>query len=424
MSARVVVLRGRTSDRTRRRRARRRRRSASALGAAAAPSMVGDAGAAARRGAATTTCATSRGASPRPAAGRRRRSTPASCPVLLAVGLLDLRWRRCRRSRAREPDARVLWLDAHGDFNTPDDDGAGFLGGMCLAARLRALGRAASARALDPARVVLCDVRDLDAGRARGARPRRRRASCAPAARRRRRARRARLRPPRPRRARPGGDAGAVPGAAAAWRVDGLRALLAEVAGGGASWSASRSPRSRRRDAAEATLVEPDRRRVEPVLPAMSRMRSLVEDLHERRARARLGGGEERIARQHAAGKLTARERIALLIDEGTFTELGIHAQPHFSQRAMDGRDAPADGVITGYGRVDGRMVARLRLRLHGHGRLDGHDRRAQGRAPARARADEARSRSSGCSTPPARASRRRSARCSPARATCSARRS
>ncbi len=87
-------------------------------------------------------------------------------------------------------------------------------------------------------------------------------------------------------------------------------------------------------------------------------LRPLADDLAERRARARLGGGEERIARQHEAGKLTARERIALLIDDGTFTELGIHAQPHHSQRAMDGRDAPADGVITGYGRVDGRMVA------------------------------------------------------------------
>ena len=90
----------------------------------------------------------------------------------------------------------------------------------------------------------------------------------------------------------------------------------------------------------------------------MSRMRSLAEDLAARRAAARLGGGEERIARQHEAGKLTARERIALLIDDGTFTELGIHAQPHFSQRAMDGREAPADGVVTGYGRVDGRLVA------------------------------------------------------------------
>ncbi len=89
-----------------------------------------------------------------------------------------------------------------------------------------------------------------------------------------------------------------------------------------------------------------------------SLLRPLVADLAERRARARLGGGEARIARQHEAGKLTARERIALLVDEGTFTELGIHGRPHFSQRTMDGVQAPADGVITGYGRVDGRTVA------------------------------------------------------------------
>jgi acetyl-CoA carboxylase carboxyltransferase component len=90
----------------------------------------------------------------------------------------------------------------------------------------------------------------------------------------------------------------------------------------------------------------------------VSVLRPLVDDLHERRALARLGGGEEKIAKQHAADKLTARERLALLIDDGTFTELGLHARPHFSQRAMEGRDAPADGVITGYGKVDGRMVA------------------------------------------------------------------
>jgi len=47
-----------------------------------------------------------------------------------------------------------------------------------------------------------------------------------------------------------------------------------------------------------------------------------------------------------------------LLIDEGTFVELGIHGRPHFSQRAMDGREAPADGVITGYGKIDGRLAA------------------------------------------------------------------
>jgi acetyl-CoA carboxylase carboxyltransferase component len=92
--------------------------------------------------------------------------------------------------------------------------------------------------------------------------------------------------------------------------------------------------------------------------PAESVLRPLVEDLHARRERARLGGGAERIERQHAQDKLTARERLALLIDDGSFTELGIHARPHFSQRGMEGRDAPADGVITGYGKVDGRLVA------------------------------------------------------------------
>jgi len=84
-------------------------------------------------------------------------------------------------------------------------------------------------------------------------------------------------------------------------------------------------------------------------------MRPLVEDLHARRENAKLGGGAERIALQHERGKLTARERIDLLVDPGTFVEIGIHAGPHFSQRAMEGREAPADGVITGWGDVDGR---------------------------------------------------------------------
>ncbi len=91
---------------------------------------------------------------------------------------------------------------------------------------------------------------------------------------------------------------------------------------------------------------------------ASSLLRPLAEDLHARREQIKLGGGAEKIEAQHAREKLTARERIALLIDEGTFVELGIHGRPHFSQRAMEGRDAPADGVITGYGKVDGRLAA------------------------------------------------------------------
>src|SRR6201999_2054765 len=89
-----------------------------------------------------------------------------------------------------------------------------------------------------------------------------------------------------------------------------------------------------------------------------SLLRPLVEDLLERRAAARLGGGEERIAKQHAADKLTARERIDLLVDPGTFNELGLHAGIHYSVRGLEDKEAPADGVVTGYGKVDGRLVA------------------------------------------------------------------
>ena len=87
-------------------------------------------------------------------------------------------------------------------------------------------------------------------------------------------------------------------------------------------------------------------------------LRPLVDDLHERRAKARLGGGEAKIEQQHGKGALTARERLALLYDGGEFTELGIHAGIHYAVRGLEDKEAPADGVITGYGRVDGRMVA------------------------------------------------------------------
>ena len=92
--------------------------------------------------------------------------------------------------------------------------------------------------------------------------------------------------------------------------------------------------------------------------PTAGLLRPLADDLAARRARIKQGGGPERIAAQHAREKLTARERLELLIDAGTWTELGIHARPHFSARAMDGKDAPADGVITGYGKIDGRLTA------------------------------------------------------------------
>src|SRR5215210_569941 len=84
-------------------------------------------------------------------------------------------------------------------------------------------------------------------------------------------------------------------------------------------------------------------------------MKRLVDDLHARREKAKLSGGTEKIRVQHERGKLTARERLDLLVDPGTFVEIGIQAGPHSSQRSMDGKEAPADGVITGWGDVDGR---------------------------------------------------------------------
>ncbi len=93
-------------------------------------------------------------------------------------------------------------------------------------------------------------------------------------------------------------------------------------------------------------------------LPGTAPLTELNEQLHERRAKARLGGGLEKIEAQHERGKLTARERLDLLVDEDTFVEIGIHGRPHFSQPALKDRDAPADGVITGWGDVDGRACA------------------------------------------------------------------
>ncbi len=91
------------------------------------------------------------------------------------------------------------------------------------------------------------------------------------------------------------------------------------------------------------------------LLPGTASLGELTEQMHERRDKAVLGGGEEKIAKQHGRGKLTARERIDLLVDAGTFKELGIHGRPHFAQRAMDNVDAAADGVVTGWGDIDGR---------------------------------------------------------------------
>src|SRR2546427_8777008 len=83
-----------------------------------------------------------------------------------------------------------------------------------------------------------------------------------------------------------------------------------------------------------------------------------ADELAGRRARARQMGGDDAVARQHAAGKLTARERIDRLFDKDTFTEIGIHATHAGIAPDLAGRDTPADGVITGFGKVDGRLAS------------------------------------------------------------------
>jgi acetyl-CoA carboxylase carboxyltransferase component len=87
-------------------------------------------------------------------------------------------------------------------------------------------------------------------------------------------------------------------------------------------------------------------------------MRGHVEALEEKRANNLAMGGAERIQRQHSQNKLTVRERLDLLFDEGTFVEMGLLAHHQSQSPAMQGKNTPADGVVTGVGEVDGRKVA------------------------------------------------------------------
>ena len=85
-------------------------------------------------------------------------------------------------------------------------------------------------------------------------------------------------------------------------------------------------------------------------------MNELTAEMEERRKRVEKGGGEKRIKKQHEQGKLTARERIHTLLDEGTFVELGAFVE-HLGGEMMQGVNAPGEGVVTGYGKVEGRTV-------------------------------------------------------------------
>ncbi len=82
-----------------------------------------------------------------------------------------------------------------------------------------------------------------------------------------------------------------------------------------------------------------------------------IEALRKKRAAAVLGGGEKRIEAQHKKGKLNARERIDLLLDPGSFTELDMFVTHHSNDFGLDQQKYPGDGVVTGYGKIDGRLV-------------------------------------------------------------------
>ena len=86
-------------------------------------------------------------------------------------------------------------------------------------------------------------------------------------------------------------------------------------------------------------------------------MDDILEQLEKRRANARLGGGERRIAAQHARGKLTARERIEVLLDEGSFEEFDMFVEHRCSDFGMERNKIPGDGVVTGWGTVSGRLI-------------------------------------------------------------------
>ena len=85
--------------------------------------------------------------------------------------------------------------------------------------------------------------------------------------------------------------------------------------------------------------------------------RELLDQLHHRQAQAEQGGGPERLAQQHKKGKLSARERLDLLLDPGSFVELDRFVTHRCTDFGLEAQQIPGDGVVTGYGRVDGRLV-------------------------------------------------------------------
>src|SRR5438067_2135933 len=86
-------------------------------------------------------------------------------------------------------------------------------------------------------------------------------------------------------------------------------------------------------------------------------MREKLELLEKRRAEAEQGGGKKRLEAQHKKGKLSARERLDLLLDEGSFVELDRFVVHRSTDFGLEEQKIYGDGVITGYGRIEGRLV-------------------------------------------------------------------
>src|SRR5437763_14904779 len=86
-------------------------------------------------------------------------------------------------------------------------------------------------------------------------------------------------------------------------------------------------------------------------------MATTIEELEKRRELARLGGGEKRIAAQHAKGRLTARERLSVLLDPGSFEEYDMFVEHNCADFGMETQRIPGDGVVTGSGTINGRLV-------------------------------------------------------------------
>ena len=96
-------------------------------------------------------------------------------------------------------------------------------------------------------------------------------------------------------------------------------------------------------------------------------MQDIIARLKEKHDAAMLGGGAHRIEQQHLKGKLTARERISVLLDEGSFEEWDKYVEHRSHDFGMEEQKIPGDGVVTGYGTINGRLVlstARISLFL------------------------------------------------------------